>query len=91
MIYELPPPFRYTCTDAHYRLETTANVVIDQIIALDPATGSVDIWASGFAGRPLDLIAGPDGDVFVTDFEQGTVWRFFPSDRKRVTFSPSMK
>ena len=35
------------------------------------------------------MLAGPAGDVFVTDFEQGTVWRFFASDRKRVTFSPS--
>ncbi len=60
-----------------------------QLTAVDPADGSVEIWASGFSGRPLDLIAGPDGDVFVTDFELGCIWRFFPSDRKRVTFSPS--
>jgi len=60
-----------------------------QLTTVDPVDGSVDIWASGFAGRPLDVLAGPSGDIYVTDFEQGTVWRFFPSDRKRMTFSPS--
>jgi hypothetical protein len=60
-----------------------------QLVTVDPVDGSVDIWASGFAGRPLDVLAGPSGDVYVTDFEQGTVFRFFPSKRKRMTFSPS--
>ena len=60
-----------------------------QLIAVDPADGSVDIWASGFTGRPLDVLADASGSIFVTDFEQGVVWRFFASERKRVTFSPS--
>ena len=56
---------------------------------LTPATATVSTWASGFTGRPLDVAVGPDGHVYVTDFEQGAVWRFFPSDRVRTVFRPS--
>ncbi len=60
-----------------------------RVLLVDPATGETTIWASGFQGRPLDLAVGPDGAVYVTDFEQGAVWRFFASDRVRTRFQPS--
>ncbi len=60
-----------------------------RVLLVDPATGETTIWASGFQGRPLDLTIGPDGAVYVTDFEQGAVWRFFASDRVRTQFQPS--
>jgi glucose/arabinose dehydrogenase len=60
-----------------------------QLVVIDPDDGSVGIWASGFTGRPLALAEGPEGDVFVADFERGAIWRFFASDRQRTTFSPS--
>lgn len=49
----------------------------------------IETWASGFAGRPLDLLEGPEGDVLVTDFFQGTILRFFKSTRERPRVRPS--
>jgi len=60
-----------------------------QLTVIDPEDGSAQIWASGFLGRPLAIAAGPGGALYVTDFEHGAVWRFFPSSRQRTTFSPS--
>ena len=60
-----------------------------RLIAVDPQSGAVEVWASGFLGRPLDVLVAQDGAVLVTDFEQGAVWRFFASDRQRTRFSPS--
>ena len=60
-----------------------------RVVLVDPATGESTIWASGFQGRPLDITVGPEGAVYVTDFEQGAVWRFFASDRVRTRFEPS--
>lgn len=52
-------------------------------------SASIETWASGFVGRPLDLLEGPEGDVLVTDFFQGTVLRFFKSTREREQVLPS--
>jgi len=51
-------------------------------------TGAATTWASGFLGRPVDLAQGPDGSIYVSDFEMGVVWRFFASDRERPRFAP---
>lgn len=49
----------------------------------------IETWASGFVGRPLDLLEGPEGEVLVTDFFQGTILRFFKSTRQRRRVRPS--
>lgn len=59
-----------------------------RLTAIDPATGALHTWASGLPGRPVDVAAGPAGDVFVTDIEAGVIWRLFASDRPRERFRP---
>ena len=49
---------------------------------------SIETWASGFSGRPLDLLESPSGEVLVTDFFQGTILRFFKSERERRRVRP---
>ncbi len=49
------------------------------------ATGSWDVFADGFAGedmsprgathRPVGLAVGPDGSLYISDSQVGTVWR----------------
>lgn len=59
-----------------------------RLTAIDPATGAVQTWASGFPGRPVDVAVGPAGDLYVTDIESGVLWRLFASDRARPRFQP---
>ncbi|HEU5074133.1 MAG TPA: PQQ-dependent sugar dehydrogenase, partial [Polyangiaceae bacterium] len=48
-----------------------------------PGGASIETWARGFQGRPLDLLQSPEGEVLVTDFFHGTILRFFKSNRRR--------
>jgi glucose/arabinose dehydrogenase len=42
----------------------------------DPAKGIVSPFATGFV-RPLDVLMGPDGDLWVADFVAGTIYRIW--------------
>lgn len=46
-------------------------------------------WATGFSGRPLDIVQDGDGAIYVTDFFQGSILRFFKSNRERRRVRPS--
>jgi len=58
-------------------------IIVPDVRNDKPRPVEIRSWATGFAGRPLDLLEGPEGEVLVTDFFQGTILRFFKSDRKR--------
>ncbi|HEY6724671.1 MAG TPA: PQQ-dependent sugar dehydrogenase, partial [Polyangiaceae bacterium] len=67
-------------------------VVVPDVRNGSPAAASkprVETWASGFVGRPLDLLQGPEGEILVTDFFQGTILRFFKSTHERQRVRPS--
>jgi glucose/arabinose dehydrogenase len=59
--------------------------VVFQPMANGKATGPYQVFADGFAGprkepglaahRPAGLAVGPDGALYVTDDQQGTIWR----------------
>ncbi len=59
--------------------------VVFQPMAEGQAAGDFEVFADGFAGarkepglaehRPAGLAVGPDGALFVTDDQRGTVWR----------------
>ena len=49
-----------------------------QIRSIDPATGETEVFATGFA-RPFGLAFGPDGCLFVSEFDTDTVWRICPA------------
>ena len=58
-------------------------IVVPDVRNDNPHPVELRSWATGFAGRPLDLLESPEGEVLVTDFFQGTILRFFKSARKR--------
>lgn len=64
-------------------------VVVPDIRNDSPRAVKPEVWATGFAGRPLDLLQSPEGEVLVTDFFAGSIYRFFKSDRERQRVRPS--
>lgn len=48
-----------------------------QILSIDPKTGDSEIFASGFS-KPLELTFGPDGLLYVSEIDSGTIWRIYP-------------
>jgi glucose/arabinose dehydrogenase len=38
-------------------------------------SGTVVPLVAPFPGRPLDVVEGPEGALYVADFESDTVWR----------------
>ncbi len=48
-----------------------------RLVSVDPVTGSVGDWASGFKD-PIALLADPDGSLLVIDFLAGTITRITP-------------
>lgn len=59
--------------------------VVFQPMAQGKASGSYQVFADGFAGdrkepgladhRPAGLAVGPDGALYISDDQRGTVWR----------------
>ncbi len=47
-----------------------------RLLAVDPNTGQVSEYASGFK-RPIALLADPGGGLFVVDMDGGVVYRLF--------------
>jgi len=57
-------------------------------------SGEMEIFADGFAGvkvikspndavyRPMGLAQGPDGSIYVSDSEEGRVWRIIYNLKK---------
>lgn len=61
---------------------------IDSVLRLDPRTGAV-LARLRLGGTPADVIAGPDGLVWVTDKERSLVFRVDPAGRTIVDDFPA--